>query len=329
MTTTDFNITQVIFNEMSESKYKELKDSGLLSNQEFYITPEQDIVQATEEVAGIAEITSNEEVLEGVDDTKMVTPLKLQQKLDTYQTLPKQQSHTGKYLKTDGTNAFWDYPPSNYVTDTKLSNALNDFITADNIIAGANITLKRDGKNVTISNLNSYTGGGSGGFDSANYYTKAESNTMFANKSAEHTHTNKLNILDLFALNNGVLTWNGFVIPINPLSIEEMVEGNFVDEEIFNVLELVTNNAMTVITRNVFYMTNTLPKSTDLEDGVTDPNTATIKIYNNDYLLDTVILPPSSTQGYQLPEVKGIRIVANGNITSQMIISGYGDILNN
>jgi hypothetical protein len=76
-------------------------------------------------------------------------------------------------------------------------------------------------------------------------------------------------------------------------------------------------------------MTNTLPKSSNLEEGVTDPNTATIKIYNNDYLLDTVILPPSSTQGYQLPEVKGIRIVADGSITSQMIISGYGDILNN
>ena len=328
MATTDFNINQVIFNEMSESKYQQLKDSGLLSNQEFYITPEQDIVQATEEVAGIAEITSNVVVLEGVDDTKMVTPLKLQQKLDTYQTLPKQQSHTGKYLKTDGTNAYWDYPPSNYVTDTKLSNAITDFITADNIIAGANITLKRDGKNVTISNLNSYTGGGSGSFDSANYYTKAESNTMFANKSAEHTHTNKLDILDLFALRGGVLTWNGFVIPINPLSIEEMQQGIFYDEEVFNVLDLVTANAMTVITRNVIYMTNTASKTQNLEEGEVDPNTATIKIYNNSYLLDTVLLPPLATQGYQLPEIKGIRIVMQGNVSSQMIISGYGDILN-
>lgn len=329
MATTDFNINQVIFNEMSESKYQQLKDSGLLSNQEFYITPEQDIVQATEEVAGIAEITTTDEVISGTDDLKMVTPLKLQQKLDTYQTLPKQHSHTGKYLKTDGVNAYWDYPPSNYITDTKLSNALTDFITADNIIAGSNISLKRDGKNVTIIGLQSSSGGGSGSVDLTNYYTKTETNNLYAQKSTEHTHNNKTNILDLFALNGGVLTWNGFVVPINPLSIEEMVEGVFDNDEIYNVLNLVTANAMTVITRNVFYMTNILPKTPGNEDGKTDPNTATIKIYNNSYLLDTVILPPASTQGYQLPEVKGVRIIATGNITSQMIISGYGDILNN
>lgn len=56
-----------------------------------------------------------------------------------------------------------------------------------------------------------------------NYYTKSESDDKFGSKAAEHTHANKTSILDLFTLDNGVLKWDGNVVPVNPGQVEKLL----------------------------------------------------------------------------------------------------------
>ena len=214
--------------------------------------------------------------------------------------------------------------PSEYVTTDELNSATSNYITADDIVAGSNISIERYNNTLTISS----TGGSSGGsvgatVDLTNYYTKTESNNRFAQKSTEHTHSNKLSILDLFTIDNGVLKWNGHPIPINPVSVETTVDGTYNDEEVFNVLDICNLNNIKQISNCVVYITNPLDVTLDLEEDETDPNTAYAYIYNNDYRLDTITLRPTSTQGYQLPIVKGIKIKVKGTITSQLIVSGY------
>ena len=40
--TTDTNLSQIVFNRLSNEKYHELKTSGQLNDQQFYITPDLD-----------------------------------------------------------------------------------------------------------------------------------------------------------------------------------------------------------------------------------------------------------------------------------------------
>ena len=211
--------------------------------------------------------------------------------------------------------------PSEYVTTDELNSATSNYITADDIVAGSNISIERYNNTLTISS----TGGSSGGatVDLTNYYTKNESNIRFAQKSTEHTHSNKTTILDLFSLDGGVLKWNGNPIPINPTSVEKTMDGTYDNQEIFNTGTICLENNIKVISQSIVYMTNPMTPTQNLEEGEEDPNTTYLYVYNNDYLLDTIILPPTSTQGYELPIIKTIKIKATGRVSSQLIISGY------
>ena len=239
-------------------------------------------------------------------------------KADKSDTYTKSQVYT----KTEVDTIIENIPGggSGGVTQEELQEAIEDFITLDNIQAGNYVTITPDGEgNIVIDSI--YSGGNQ--VDLSNYYTKAEANKAFGQKSSEHTHANKTTILDLFSLDGGVLKWNGNPIPINPTSVESTIDGTYDNQLIFNTGTICTENDIKVISQSVVYMTNPMPATSDLEEGEEDPNTTYIYVYNNDYLLDTIILPPTSTQGYELPIIKTIKIKATGRVSSQLIISGY------
>jgi len=242
--------------------------------------------------------------------------------LTQHQDISGKADKATTYTKAEVDALIEDIPGggSGGVTREEMEEAIEDFITLDNIQAGNYVTVTPDGQgNIVIDSI--YSGGSQ--VDLSNYYTKAEANKAFGIKASEHTHANKSTILDLFSLDGGVLKWNGNPIPINPTSVEETMDGTYDNQEIFNTGTICIENDIKVISQSIVYMTNPMPPTQNLEEGEEDPNTTYLYVYNNDYLLDTIILPPTSTQGYELPIIKTIKIKATGRVSSQLIISGY------
>lgn len=238
------------------------------------------------------------------------------------QGLPSQSGQQGKFLSTDGISAKWESLPENLITSDELEESLKDKLTVSNIKAGNNITIDVVDNDVYINSTAS--GGepsGGGNVDLSNYYTKYQSDAKFASKSSEHTHANKQSILDLFTLNNNVLSWNSIPIPLNPTTIEQTNSGVFSDKEIFNSATICTEYNIKAITDQLVYITNNSVSSVD-ENGE-EQNYANLFVYNGSYKLDSIIIPPLATQGYRLPLTTGIRINGSGNISAQFIITGY------
>lgn len=206
----------------------------------------------------------------------------------------------------------------------KLETNLSKKLTISNLLAGQNITLDINDDKVTINS----TGGGStpstgGNTDLSNYYTKSESNNRFASKTSEHIHENK-SLLDLFSEDNGVLKYNGNVVPINPGQLEKTVTGNYDTEtEIFDVRTICTTESYKALINSYLFIKNNAEVTPDLEEGQEDPNIATFTIYNNISKFDIVKLEPQKTQSYQLPAIFGIKVKAKGNITSELNLVGY------
>lgn len=200
-----------------------------------------------------------------------------------------------------------------------LETSLNGKLTADKIIAGTNITLNKNDQTGTITIAS--TGGGSS-VDMANYYTKSESDNKFGSKAAEHTHANKTNILDLFTLDNGVLKWNGNVVPVNPGQIEKAVTGAQ-SGQVFDIAAICTEENIKALINGYLFVNNTLTATADLEEGAEDPNTATVQIYNGTILMDTIKIAPTENRTYQLPNLKGIKVSINGTVDATLSLIGY------
>lgn len=200
-----------------------------------------------------------------------------------------------------------------------LETSLNGKLTADKLIAGANITLTKSDQTgtVTIASI-----GGGSSVDMTNYYTKSESDNKFGSKAAEHTHANKTSILDLFTLDNGVLKWNGNVVPVNPGQIEKAVTGAQ-SGQVFDIAAICTEENIKALVNGYLFVNNTLAATPDLEEGVEDPNTATVQIYNGTVLMDTIKIAPSENRTYQLPNLKGIKVSINGTVDATLSLVGY------
>lgn len=86
-----------------------------------------DIIQATETVAGIAEIATTAEVTAGTDDARIVTPLKLKQALGTSGTI----SNARKFVATVGDGAALTYVVTHNLnslnTNASVSRTLTPF----------------------------------------------------------------------------------------------------------------------------------------------------------------------------------------------------------
>lgn len=194
-----------------------------------------------------------------------------------------------------------------------------------NLQAGNNIEITQVGDIITISSTASGEGGGGssgGSFDLTNYYTKQESNNLFASKKSEHTHANKTNILDLFTLDEfGMLKWNGKVLPISPKQISITDDNVYsVETEVFNIKQICSINKYGSLTNIYLFISNKLPVQSENEDNV-----ATVSIYNNNILLDAINLDPGITQGYQLPAIFGLTVKIKGTVYSELSITGYGN----
>lgn len=200
-----------------------------------------------------------------------------------------------------------------------LETSLNGKLTADKLIAGANITLTKNDQTgtVTIASI-----GGGSSVDMTNYYTKSESDNEFGSKAAEHTHANKTSILDLFTLDNGVLKWDGNVVPVNPGQVEKTATGAK-SGEVFNITTICTEENIKALINGYLFVNNTLAATPDLEEGVEDPNTATVQIYNGTVLMDTIKIAPSENRTYQLPNLKGIKVSINGTVDATLSLVGY------
>ena len=200
-----------------------------------------------------------------------------------------------------------------------LETSLNGKLTADKLIAGANITLTKNDQTgtVTIASI-----GGGSSVDMTNYYTKSESDDKFGSKAAEHTHANKTSILDLFTLDNGVLKWDGNVVPVNPGQVEKTATGAQ-SGEVFNITTICTEENIKALINGYLFVNNTLAATPDLEEGVEDPNTATVQIYNGTVLMDTIKIAPSENRTYQLPNLKGIKVSINGTVDATLSLVGY------
>lgn len=212
--------------------------------------------------------------------------------------------------------------------DTKLDEKL----TADNIYAGVNISIVKNGNDIIISS----TGGGSDNTpdandgstlaptDLSNYYTKNEAESVFATKASEHTHANKT-LLDNFTCDaSGVLRWNGNIVPINPVQIDREITDTY-DEitEVYDVNSICNEESYKALINAYLIVTNNASLTPDLEEGEIDPNTAEVLIYNNTTMLDTLQILPLSTQVYQLPPLKYIKIKGKGNIKAELSLIGY------
>lgn len=212
--------------------------------------------------------------------------------------------------------------------DTKLDEKL----TADNIYAGVNISIVKNGNDIIISS----TGGGSDNTpnpddgstlaptDLSNYYTKNEADSVFALKTSEHTHANKT-LLDNFTCDaSGVLRWNGNIVPINPVQIDKEITDIY-DEmtEVYDVNSICNEESYKALINAYLIVTNNSSLTPDLEEGEIDPNTAEVLIYNNTTMLDTLQILPLSTQVYQLPPLRYIKIKGKGNIKAELSLIGY------
>ncbi len=212
--------------------------------------------------------------------------------------------------------------------DTKLDEKL----TVDNIYAGVNISIVKNGNDIIISS----TGGGSDNTpnpddgstlaptDLSNYYTKNEADSVFAAKTSEHTHANKT-LLDNFTCDaSGVLRWNGNIVPINPVQIDKEITNTY-DEmtEVYDVNSICNEESYKALINAYLIVTNNASLTPDLEEGEIDPNTAEVLIYNNTTMLDTLQILPLSTQVYQLPPLKYIKIKGKGNIKAELSLIGY------
>lgn len=212
--------------------------------------------------------------------------------------------------------------------DTKLDEKL----TAGNIYAGVNINIVKNGNDIIISS----TGGGSDNTpnpddgstlaptDLSNYYTKNEADDVFAAKASEHTHANKT-LLDNFTCDaSGVLRWNGNIVPINPVQIDREITDTY-DEmtDVYDVNSICNEESYKALINAYLIVTNNSSLTPDLEEGEIDPNTAEVLIYNNTTMLDTLQILPLSTQVYQLPPLKYIKIKGKGNIKAELSLIGY------
>lgn len=208
----------------------------------------------------------------------------------------------------------------------KIEDSLATKLTTQNLIAGDNIDISVSENNVIISATGS--GGSSGGeINLTNYYTKAQSNALFASKASEHVHANKETILDLFTLDDaGILKWNGKALPTNPKQISIVNNEHYdIETEIFNLKTISNENNFSSLTALYLFISNKATITPGIGEDEEDPNTATITIYNNNIKLDTIILKPTLTQGYQLPAIIGLSIRVKGTVYSELSITGYGN----
>lgn len=203
-----------------------------------------------------------------------------------------------------------------------LSGALGEKLTANNLIAGTNVTLAKNGNDITISALGGGSSGSGSSADLSNYYTKTESDSRFGSKAAEHTHANKTSILDLFTVDGGTLKWNGNPIPINPQQIEQSISGAK-EGLIFDIAAICNENQIKALINGYLFIHNTLTATEGLPEDQQDPNTAEIKIYNGNVLVDTIAIAPSESRTYQLPNLKTFKVEGYGTIDGTLSIVGY------
>lgn len=206
----------------------------------------------------------------------------------------------------------------------QLEEALSEKIGKSNLLAGKNITLTVDGDNITI---NSTSGGESSGssqnVDLSDYYTKSESNNNFASKITEHTHNNKA-LLDLFTDSDGVLKYNGKIVPLNPQQFDKTATGTYIEEtEIFNIKEICSDINCKALINGYLFLRNSGEITAELEEGQEDPNIATFVVYNNNFVLDTIRILPQQSQSYLLPNLISIKVKAIGTIYSEVSLVGY------
>lgn len=117
-------------------------------------------------------------------------------------------------------------------SSTKINTELDKKLDPSNIIAGNNVIISRDGKNLTISAIGGESSSGEGFADPTilqNYYTKVETDNKYALKTSEHTHANK-GLLDNFTVDaGGILRYNGNIIPVNPSELSRVIEGEYTE----------------------------------------------------------------------------------------------------
>lgn len=227
-----------------------------------------------------------------------------------------------------------NFTTKNEVTtlEENIDAKLDEKLTAGNIYAGVNINIVKNGNDIIISS----TGGGSDNTpnpddgstlaptDLSNYYTKNEADSVFAAKASEHTHANKT-LLDNFTCDaSGVLRWNGNIVPINPVQIDREITDTY-DEmtDVYDINSICNEESYKALINAYLIVTNNASLTPDLEEGEIDPNTAEVLIYNNTTMLDTLQILPLSTQVYQLPPLKYIKIKGKGNIKAELSLIGY------
>ena len=228
---------------------------------------------------------------------------------------------TGKagIVKSSGTNLKVSVDSEGVMSVNGLATELASKLTPDKIVGGANVTVNKNVETgiITISSI-----GGGGSVDMTNYYTKAQADANFGSKSAEHVHSNKTTILDLFALDGDVLKWDGKVIPLNPGQVEKTASGAQTGQ-VFDVSSICTEENIKALINGYLFVHNSLSATPDLEEGTEDPNTAIVTIYNNTILMDTIKIAPNESRTYELPNLKGIKISINGTIESTISLVGY------
>lgn len=212
-------------------------------------------------------------------------------------------------------------------SSTKINTELDKKLDPSNIIAGNNVIISRDGKNLTISAIGGGSSSGEGFADPTilqNYYTKVETDNKYALKASEHTHANK-ELLDNFTVDTGgILRYNGNIIPVNPSELTSIIEGEYSTEtEIFNILKLCTDNHYKALINNYVLINNIAEVTTNLVEDEKDPNVLSVSVYSGNIRLDTIEINPQCVQGYQLPAITNLKIKAKGKVHSELTLVGY------